>query len=328
MTVGAILSNGRLSVCAGNKTYQILESDERFNRVIKLLNSGATEQSIVNALDIVKHIKHITAKAGLGKVTIEGDQVLFDGKVSCNFIAKRIIEHAKNNLPFKPLMKCLERLMNNPSYNSREQFGKFMEHKSLPVTEDGMVLAYKAITNDWKDKHTKTIDNRIGAEITMDRALIDDNPNSACSKGLHVGALEYVRNFAQGDDRIVIVMLDPADSVSVPTDANFTKMRVCKYKVISEFKEELNNNLYKNDASEYDNSISDDDYYDEDDVQSSYDDEEEDLDDAVCMDDIIPDNGKCCRGDCGTASCGNLGVKPNGQNYHNVRNKLGRFAKK
>lgn len=321
MTVGASLSNGRLSVHAGGKSYQILESDERFNRVIKLLNNGGTEQAIVNALDIVKHVQHVTAKAGLGKVTIEGDQVLFDGKVSGNFIAHRIVEFAKRNLPFKPLMKCLERLMNNPSYNSREQFGKFMEHKSLPVTDDGMVLAYKAITNDWKDKHTKTIDNRIGAEVTMDRTLIDDNPNSACSKGLHVGALEYVKGFANGNDRIVIVMFDPADSVSVPTDANFTKMRVCKYKVIAEFKEELNNEVYNNDASEYDGSVSDDDYYDEGDVESSFDDTEEGYDD------VLPDNNKCCRGDCGSGQA-TLGVKPNGKAYHNCRDASGRFKKK
>lgn len=364
MTVGASISNGRLSVHAGGKSYQILDTDPRFSKVVKLLKEGATESKLVEALDIVKHVEKVAVKSGMAKTVEFVDGVIkFNGETSANFMALRIVEHAKNNLPFKPLLNCFSRLMNNPSYRSREQFGKFMEHKSLPVTPEGMVLAYKAIRNDWTDKHTGKINNKIGAEITMDRGLIDDDPNSHCSRGLHVGSLEYVRGFANGGDRIVVVMFDPADAVSVPNDHNCTKMRVCKYTVVEEFKTELTGCIHNSDTSVYcgqtDHTDDGDDDYDADEVQSSLDEDSSNLcvncncecppDDDFCSDDcedeyneedyededdVLPDNGKCCRGDCGSAKSTNtidvmvLGKKPNGQNYHNVRNKLGRFAKK
>lgn len=329
MTVGAMFSNGRLSVHAGGKSYQILESDGRFKRVIKLLENHATEAQLVEALDAVKHVERQVSKAGIGKVEIKNGQVYLNGEVCHNAVAKRIIEFAEKQLPFKPLTNFLVRLMANPSFKSREQLYKFLEHKSLPITEDGMVLAYKAIKDDWTDKHTGKIDNSLGRTVEMDRSLIDDDPDNHCSTGLHVGALSYVNGFKSGHDRVVLVSFDPTDAVSVPKDANFEKLRVCKYKVVEEFKQELVEPLYNNDASSYNQ---DDDYYDEDDVES-YDDEDEEDDEEY--ENIIPDNGKCCRGDCGSGQAtikqglnDFLGVKPSGQGFHNKRDTFGRFTKK
>lgn len=325
MTVGAMFSNGRLAIHAGGKSYQILESDSRFKRVIKLLEDNAPEKKLIEALDVVKTIQK--RLRSLGKVEIKNNQVYVNGEVSQNTVAKRIIDFAHRQLPFKHLLTFLSRLEANENPDSRKQLYRFLEHKSLPITTEGMVLAYKYVNNDWTDNYTGKIDNSIGKTVSMDRKLVDPNPDSHCSVGLHVGVLDYVRSNKPNGGRIVLVSFDPADAVSVPTDANFMKLRVCKYKVIEEMKQELTEPLYNPDASNY--NYQDDDQYDEDDVES-YDDEEEDDED---LDDILPDNGKCCRGDCGSGQAtGNdyayLAQKPNGQAYHNKRGPNGKFIKK
>ena len=326
MTVGAMFSNGRLAIHAGGKSYQILETDARFKTVIKLLENHATEDKLVEALDTVRLVERRVEKAGLGKVEIKDGQVLINGVACHNAVSRRIVEFAEKQLPFKPLVNFLVRLMANPSFKSREQLYSFLEHRSLPITDDGMVLAYKAIKNNWTDKHTGTFDNRIGATPEMKREDVDDESSNHCSKGLHVGTLEYVTTFKSGNDRVVLVMFDPADAVSVPTDENFTKLRVWKYKVVEEFKQELTEPLYNADGSTYDGQ---DDEYDYDEYEDQGYDEDED------EDDVLPDNGKCCRGDCGSGQAtikqglnSFLGVKPNGQVFHNKRNTIGRFAKK
>ena len=57
---------------------------------------------------------------------------------------------------------------------------------------------------------------------------------------VHVGSLEYVRDFACGygtenGDRIVIVKCNPKDVVSVPHDCNFQKVRTARYEVLGEY---------------------------------------------------------------------------------------------
>jgi hypothetical protein len=59
----------------------------------------------------------------------------------------------------------------------------------------------------------------------MARDLVNDDRNSACSVGLHVGTFGYAESFAE---QMLVVLVDPADVVSVPTDSNAQKMRVCR----------------------------------------------------------------------------------------------------
>ena len=63
-----------------------------------------------------------------------------------------------------------------------------------------------------------------------------------CSSGLHVGSLSYSGPggwYNSGDDKIVIVKVNPADAVSVPSDHGASKLRVCKYEVIGEYEKDL-----------------------------------------------------------------------------------------
>ncbi len=282
-----ILTENTLTVILDGRSYSIHKSNQYFEDVKKAW-SGRSRNSLLFWVNKAESVKHFTN----GKVELVNGKVMYNGVELHNVIVDRIYKFIIEHLPYEPLIKFLDNLMQNPSDDSKKELYTFLEHRALPITEDGYVLAYKAIKNNWKDKHTGTIDNSIGSKVKMDRSLVDDNKTRHCSSGLHVGSIEYVNGFKSNDDRIVIVSFNPRDAVSVPTDANFTKLRVCEYKVEAEYKKDLEKPLYTSKLQPA--SSVDDDYYDPRDVVS-YKDKE-------------------------------YGMKPSGQKYYNKRGPGGRFA--
>ena len=96
----------------------------------------------------------------------------------------------------------------------------------------------------------------VGAVLEMPRNKVDDDKEIGCSYGFHAGTLDYASNFACGNDKLVLVEIDPADVVSIPTDCNFQKLRTCRYKVVSEFERPLTEHVYESRFStEYDEDI-------------------------------------------------------------------------
>ena len=51
-------------------------------------------------------------------------------------------------------------------------------------------------------------------------------------------------NWAGTNGVVVLVKFDPADIVSVPTDCQYSKMRVSKYTVVSVAREQLEEEVY------------------------------------------------------------------------------------
>ena len=128
----------------------------------------------------------------------------------------------------------MENLMNNPSYRAVNELYGFLEKNSLPITPDGCFLAYKKVRNDYMDIHSGTFNNSVGYICEMERNQVDDNQNNTCSSGLHFCSKEYLNHFGSGDSRTMIVKINPADVVSIPTDYNNSKGRTCRYTVIGE----------------------------------------------------------------------------------------------
>ena len=124
--------------------------------------------------------------------------------------------------------------MSNPSHNSREQAYKFIEHKGMPLTEEGNVIGYKGVDQNYMDKYSGKFDNSVGAENSMLRSNVDDNVNHGCSAGFHIGSHEYADCWGGSDGKLMLVEFSPEDIVSVPHDCEYQKLRVCRYKVIGE----------------------------------------------------------------------------------------------
>jgi len=179
-------------------------------------------------------------------------EILHNGVKLESVLVGRVIEMVKAGESVKPILNFMARLEKNPSYRSRRELLTWLQDRKLPITEEGLVLGYKAVSVDYFSVHAGPasqvmiegtrnssghILNTVGSRIRIERAAVNDDCTVGCSEGLHVGTLEYARSFHRG--RLLIVEFDPADVVSVPTDCDYQKLRCCAYTVIGEYVEEL-----------------------------------------------------------------------------------------
>jgi hypothetical protein len=208
------------------KTTTINRADGRYDKVIEKIREGKLDE-IIPLLSIADTLSERGFQVVDGIVHVDGDALP-------ESLSARVLDFFNNNLPFEPLLKFWAKLKNNPSFNSRQMLFKFLEHNGHPITTEGNFIAYRAVRNDFLDKHTGKMDNSVGNVVEIDRSKVDDNPNNTCSHGLHVATMCYASTFGSGDDKLLDVEVDPADVVAVPTDYNGTKMRVCRFKVVAE----------------------------------------------------------------------------------------------
>ncbi len=276
MSVPFMWVDGNLTVILKNKAHQVIPDHTNYKLILEALPT-ATEDELLELVDIEKAV----ATFSDGQVSIVNGKVMFEGEEVHGSISKRIIEFMSKGLPFQPLVKFLENLMENPSMQSQQELYDFLEHENLPITEDGCFLAYKAVNSDFRDKWKGTFDNKVGQVCEMRRAKVDDNRGRGCSAGLHAGALNYVAEYGNVDagDNIVIVKINPEDVVSVPSDCNCEKLRTCKYEVVGLYQGELPKPLYKAEF-EADSYVDDEEYstvYDEydEDYWDQFEDEDE-----------------------------------------------------
>lgn len=79
----------------------------------------------------------------------------------------------------------------------------------------------------YTDAHTRTFTIKIGEVVTIPRNECDANPNQTCSRGLHLGNLNFMRKGAFGSEGLVC-LCNPKDVVAVPRSYD-GKMRTCSY---------------------------------------------------------------------------------------------------
>lgn len=183
--------------------------------------------------DLVEPKKAIVDFAG-GYVSIVGDEVLWNGQPFHNALSTRMMEMYNEGFPIDPMVRFMENLMENPSKRSVDQVYGFLEKNKLPITEDGYFLAYKRVSSKYMDIHTGKIDNSIGQYVTMERNLVDDNPDSHCSSGLHFCSESYLGHFGGSQDPVMILKINPAAVVSIPSDYDGAKGRCCAYEVVAQ----------------------------------------------------------------------------------------------
>ena len=178
-----------------------------------------------------------------GKVEVINGAVYYNNQLLAGLITSRIIAFMKEELPFEPLLRFLDNMMQNPSYRARQELYQFLENQGLPITEDGYFLAYKAVASDYKDMWSGKFANNIGNIVKMNRPDVDDDCNNGCSSGLHVGNLEYVKGYGNHSSQFIVCKVNPRDVVSVPKE-DHRKLRCCEYQVISQFENELEKPCY------------------------------------------------------------------------------------
>ena len=262
-----ISGDGNITLILFGEQYFINVEDSQHARVMDALRDNATEDELLTVVDKTTAIKDYTSKSGL--IEIKDGCVLYDGEEVHNSLTERILTFMGEGLPVEPLLNFMEKMMQNPSFGARRELFDFLEHKNLPLTEDGDFLAYKAVKHDYSDKWSGSYDNSIGTVAQMKRFSVDDDRNHSCSAGLHAGTLEYVQSYgcfhdSPESDKVIIVKISPENVVSVPTDCNCQKLRTCEYTVVRDYEGVMEYNLYTDDGEEWR-------WEEEDDVDYAYD---------------------------------------------------------
>ena len=234
--------------------------DRLNNKPIEITNDRLNYQSIIEAIkaddeDQVRELldeNQVLNNVSNGRVTVTGNTVLLDGRELHSAEAKKLVDLVSEGATnIDRWFRFIEKLYNNPSYHCREQAYNFIAHTGMPMTENGNLIGYKGVRDDYKDKYSGKFDNSVGQVLRMSRTDVDDNPNNGCSAGFHVGSHNYADSWAGSDGRLMIVEYSPTDIVSVPDESGYGKLRVCEYKVIAEStnRSRLNNGSYGHDSN-------------------------------------------------------------------------------
>ena len=218
----------------------------------------------------------------------DGNLYVFDEPVHST-LATRVLSFLEAGLDCVHLFKFILKLNLNPSKRAVDELYTFLEHRALPITDNGNFLAYKAVREDYTDKYTGKFLNTIDAVLEMPRNKVDDDKNIGCSYGFHAGTVEYAKDFMGREGHLMIVEINPADVVSIPTDCQFQKLRTSKYKVVGEYEIDLTDPLY---ASRF-----------ETDQDGDVDLWDDDSDDEVCSDCLEESYGNCDNCDCCEGCC-------------------------
>ena len=230
MKIPYILTEESLTVVVDGKAMTMQKDHPAWTQAIDALNKEEYDR-LENMFDVSKAVEdYVDSESG---ITVTEGTVFFGGEAIHNVVVDKILTFMRQGLPFKPLVRFLGKLMNNPSRRAVNELYAFLEHKSMPITPDGNFIAYKGVTSEFKDFHTNKFDNSVGQTLSMVRNGVCDDANIGCSQGFHAGSYEYAKGYASNGGHLMRVEIDPTDVVSVPLDCDCQKLRTAKYLVVA-----------------------------------------------------------------------------------------------
>lgn len=251
-----LIQGDNIVIVVDNKQHTVNRSHIGYDKIKEAIKEGdwETVRKTVNP-------ERLVVDFGQGNIEVQGSRLFWQGRELKNALVRKIIAMIEEGYGVEPLVNFMENLMQNPSMTAVNELYRFLEVGNLPITPDGHFLAFKKVNDDYMDVHSNTVLNKpaplltpeevsqfpmIGGQrkevtvdvvdgetvVSMPRNAVDDQRNNTCSAGLHFCSMDYLNHFP--GDRIVILKINPADVVSIPSDYNDTKGRTWRYVVQGE----------------------------------------------------------------------------------------------
>lgn len=233
------------------KLFVISASDVSYNEVKEYVLSGGrdVEELIAKIMGSKKEITELAQSAV--EVVDDGDDTYrtANNDPVVDVILETAIRVRRNGRGGSQAINAfLKRLKKNPTVESRSQLFAWLKAEGFTLTTDGKIIGYKGVSDDFlsissgkepvsvtlngtKKTHTGRIPYLVGSKVSIPRNLVDPDRDAHCSVGIHVGTHAYASDFGR---RVVLVLVDPRDVVSVPRDCNGQKMRVSRLVVLAE----------------------------------------------------------------------------------------------
>jgi acyl carrier protein len=234
-----IRTQNGLALVIDNKPYTVESGHVNYSDIVAALRDKKWDviPNMINmARAVAKYVDQTNTNGSDLEVDVDGGVVLFRGEQVRGILVNRIIDMAIDGFDVTPMAKFLANLYANPSNKAVEQLYGWMEANGITITEDGYMLAFKRVRDDYKSFHDGTTDNSIGTTPELPRNKVDDRSDITCSHGLHFCSQAYLPHYQGGMGRVLLLKINPADVVSIPTDYNNAKGRACKYLILDELK--------------------------------------------------------------------------------------------
>lgn len=238
-----ILNNeGNLTVISSEGcVYNVSPSHLNYKALVECVKKNDEDMFI----ELVNVKESFSKKTG-GRVTIDKNDVYYNGKVIHNSLTDRMLQLLSEGFSIDPWILFMEKLYKNTDKRAVEESYNFLEYLDLVLTPGGDVLAFKALSDDYYSIHAGNLTllqgktdsrgrilNKPGETIECPRNEVCSQKEIGCSVGLHVGNLDYAKSFGS---KLVVVQFSPEFIVSIPQDCSFKKCRVNKYTVLCDYK--------------------------------------------------------------------------------------------
>lgn len=223
------------------------ESHPNFEEIVQAAVASDVDPDELVALFDVSEVVASRFDPLSERVTVANGRVYFDGDEVDNALTRQIVRFLEEDVEdWIPLVNFFENVAANPTEHSREQLYEWLDRHTFTIDGDGYLIAYKGVRklSDGRFESVRSgygivdgeviqngyIPNDVGSIIEIPRSMVHHDPAVGCSVGMHVGTYEYASGWARGG--LLKVRVNPRDVVSVPTDCNAQKVRVCRYEVL------------------------------------------------------------------------------------------------
>lgn len=224
-----------LTASIGGRAYSFDRGHKRFVEILSALRGG---ESVAGVLEIVNRdaaaVERIVRRQLSENIVFDDGVIYYQGSELHNDAVTRLLGLLERGHDATAVVNFIEKLKRNPDQTVVEVLYSFLEFGKIPLTVDGDFLVYKAVREDYKDIHSGTYLNSVGANPMIPRGSVDPDRNRTCSHGLHVCSYAYLPHFANANGHVMMCKVSPEDVVAIPADYNNTKMRVCSYEVVEE----------------------------------------------------------------------------------------------
>lgn len=241
-----------------NGNIQLIDFSHPSFEATKVAITEGRFNDAVALMDIKKAIEHFSEgalKVEMGKVTYRGVPVE-------NGLTNKIIDLMGNgDEGFKGFALFMEKVMQNPSKQTRERLMEFAAAEDIGISLDGDLICFKNVKDDFKPSRSGAwvryedgewsydssafYTNRVNDVCEMPREEVDDIESNTCSVGLHVCSVHYLKAMWGTNGRTMKVHVDPRDMVAIPPDYNNSKARVSRYTVVEDVTDSLDTYLDK-----------------------------------------------------------------------------------
>lgn len=214
--------------------------EEAFEIVKTVIRDQETFDHLVGLLDYKAAIEKAVAGQTFGSVTVGQDAVLFNGQVVNSYLTTTMLTLISKGVDITPWAMFMDKLYQNPSKTAVDELFLWLDKAGMPITDKGNFLAYKKVQDDYSSYHTGRsgkVYNHLGTTVEMPRNEVDDDRNRTCSAGLHFCSWHYLPSYYGGKGKVILVEINPADVVSIPSDYDNSKGRAWRYDVVGEIDE-------------------------------------------------------------------------------------------